>query len=188
MTVFDGSTSQAVAYEERPEIEAPQPAEDSMDTLSLLRDMVEEQASETLEPKIIEVPGGRFRMHCSIDISANDLKKWQLRGVRADKRKSGKFTPADVDQFLYNATLLAHTLLCLDVKTKHGWVTVTDKHSGEPLTLLDGLPTVLGVMDSTSAVRKLFRRDSDLLRACSEIRVAAGWEEGEGDDAEDPTD
>ena len=185
MTVFDGSTTRT-EYDRDPT--ALSPVEDpSVDTLDLLREMVDEQVNEVIPPKVLEIPGGRFRLHCSVEISACELKKWQTRGAPPHLLKTGKFNATHINQFLYHAAMIAHTLVSLDVKTKHGWVAVADKSTGEPLTLLDGLPTVLGVMDPASAVRKLFKRDSDLARACSEILVAAGWEEG-GDDDEDPTD
>lgn len=163
-------------------------------SLDLLRDAVAEQNAEEIESVAVAAPGGAIRLWCTANIPSKDLQRWQRRALPQIARKRGG-TPdlSQMDQRTLSVAVLEATTERIEVRDRRTgeWQTIADKVTNEPLTFADdALLGSLGAMDSTTALLKLFRRDSDLSVAAQKVLQAAGWAEKEEiseDEAEDPT-
>lgn len=188
-TVFDGSTQRdEYEHSDAPAVAAPEP-ELVVDSLSLLRGaLAEHQAEAPPPPVVIDVPGGRFRLHCTTEITSAEVTQWQRKSLPPKLRNSPKISPLHVNQRILNATILAETTVYMEVRRSSdgSWHTVEDAR-GQALTFSDGLPQALGTLDAESALKMLFRRDADLLAAGQQVLDAAGFGDRIGGGEEDPT-
>lgn len=183
--VDDEPVGRAVAYAE--------PAEEAFDSLALLRDAVADKVE--IEPITIPVPNVGVRLVCGTDVTSRQLKKWQEGAVPLVKRKSGKYTESDVDPMHLAVATLVGTLLRIEVadpRNKGEWLPVIDSRTGEALSFSD-MPVLkmFGAMDTVSALKRLFGRDSGVVRAGRAVLRASGWSEDElavdpEDDGSDP--
>jgi hypothetical protein len=92
----------------------------------------------------------------------------------------------DVDQSVFNSTVLINLCERVEVYNKASgqWRTVQDDE-GRPLTFKDqALLRELRVIDPQAALKKLFPRDPDLIRAGQLVLAKAGWAD-EDEDADD---
>jgi hypothetical protein len=169
---------------------------DGLDTLALL----EEAAATKIEaePEVIEIPGLPLRLVCSTDIPSKRLTSWQRRALPPKLRSAAQVSPLAMDQAVFSSAVLVHTCTSVQVRRKGAkaddegaWRTITDS-DGNVLTLSDrAVWERLKALDSATAVKRLFPRDADLLRAGQQVLTAAGWTEeamyGLDEEGEDPT-
>lgn len=192
MTTFDATTSAQPSHPPQGgRAPVPQRAPDSgLSTLSLLTQTVAERIE--IEPTTITVPGGRIKLVCYTNIPERDLRKWQRASLSPDKRKgpgAATATALDQDQLVIAVAVLVYTVIRIDVlaRDNESWLTV--EHDEEPLTLQDdAVLTAFGAIDTTTALVKIFGRESDIIRASQEVLQASGWSgENGGDNEDDPS-
>jgi hypothetical protein len=201
MSTFDASTGQQDMTPVPEGYDAePEPVDDGLDTLALLEEAAAQKAREEEEtkPEIVVVDGVGLRLVCAdLNIPSKKLTSWQRRALPPQLRNSAQPSPLAMDQVVLNTAVLVNTCTSVQVLRKGGdpdndadWRTVTDTN-GEVCTLASkALWEKLRALDSVTAVKKLFPRDSDLLRKGQQVLDAAGWTEARmyGDeDGEDPT-
>lgn len=169
----------------------PRPEEPEVsDTLGLLRARVAERTA--LKPTVVEVPGGTIRLTCSVNVDSKDIQRWNRKALGPVARKSANPTGLDVDPAVLHTAVLVGTTEYIEVLGTGGqWKTITDTEGNE-LTFKDAeLLNAFGALDSGTAVRNLFGRDSDIVKAGTQVLTRAGWAEGatgeESDDDSDPT-
>lgn len=179
MTTFDGSTGGGVSsladVRSDPEFDSVSGA---TDTLDLLRERVQERQSEEFPNHLLDAGG--IRLSCRTVIDFRELQKWREQAIpKAWRNKKlteeQRGSKMDMRQF-FTAVFVACTeeveVLGRDGRT---WKPITNS-AGQPLTLAEGaLNNAFGVMDVVSLVRKLWRRDADLMHAGNELLAAAGW-------------
>jgi hypothetical protein len=185
-TAFDGSAS-GYAHDTLPE-----PTTDfaGLDTLSLLKQTVDERVD--IEKHTVTVPGGRVRLVCRIDISDRDLRRWQRASLPPALRKgrdAANATPLDQNQLVIAVAVLVNTTMQIDVLGKDNKTWITVEHNGDSLNLAhDAVLTAFGAIDTTTALIKIFGRESDVIRASQDVLAAAGWTGENGDTASDEDD
>lgn len=189
MTTFDGSTGAHAHFDlgDEPTALAIEP---DVDTLELLRQAAAD-AQEEVEPTIVDIPpGNAIRLVCSTDLTSATLNRWQRKALPQRLRNSSKISPLDVEQSVLYATVL--TNMCERVEVWHAtsttWQVIQDKE-GRPMTFRDQpLLQALHAIDTQAALKKLFPRDADLIRAGQLVLTKAGWgdedESTDGDDAD----
>lgn len=170
------------------------PVDSPNDSLALLRAAVADQTE--IEPIVIPVGKTGVRLVCHTDITSKQLSTWQNRAIPLHLRKSGKAAPTDVDQMQLAVAVLVGTLLRIEVadpRRRGEWMAVEDARTGEALTFND-MPvlTMFSAMDTMTALKRLFGRDSGVVKAGRMVLGAAGWNDDElvgyDEDAElDPT-
>lgn len=176
-----------------------EPVDDGLDTLDLLEEAAEQKAKDEAEikPEVVEVPGIGLRLLCETNIPSKKLTSWQRKALPPRLRNTSEVSPLAMDQAVFNTAVLVNTCAAVQVLRKGGkadteadWRTVTDT-TGEVCTLLSkAVWEKLKALDSATAVKKLFPRDSELLRAGQQVLDAAGWTQAVmyGDEEyEDPT-
>lgn len=189
MSTFDTTAQRHDAYPTEPEmLETPGPG---IDTLTMLGQAVAEQTKA--EPETVEIPGIPLRLVCSTEIESKQLTNWQRRALPPQLRNASQVSPLMMDQSIFHTSVLVNTCQRVEVKARNGdtWQVITDT-DGNVLTLKDkAVWAQLGALDSATAVKKMFARDSDLLRAGQQVLDAAGWTEnrmfGTDEEDEDPT-
>lgn len=190
-STFDASTSHPPAddFTADPEVGDA----NGVGTLDMLGQAVAERIEA--EPETVEVPGIPLRLVCSTDIPSKRLSSWQRRALPPQKRNSAQVSPFDLDPAVFNTAVLIGTCQRVEVRRKggdeHSWRAIAAS-DGTLLTLADkAVQERLGALDSAGAVKRLFPRDSDLVRAGQQVLDAAGWTEktmyGVDDEDADPT-
>lgn len=159
----------------------PAPADSGgIDALSLLRQTVADQVE--IEPVTITVPRVGVRLVCHTDITARQMAKWQENALPAALRNSPKATVLHMDQFRLAVAVLVNTNLRIEVADpQHAgeWLPVEDARDGRPLTLGDRpVLDLFNAIDTASALKKLFGREGEAIRASREVVRKAGF----GDD------
>lgn len=191
MTTFDGSTRHRATDQEwtPPGVAEPEPVS-PVDSLDLLRDQLAAKRQETEEPEftVVEAPGGAIRLRCSQDIESKQVTGWNRKALPPARRKAANISPLEVDQMVMNGYVLIDTCESVEVlnpSTKQ-WVAITDTE-GNALTFKDKvLLQTLGVVDPLAAIKKLFPRDPDLIRAGQDVLRGGGWGDPDAGD-EDPS-
>lgn len=166
------------------------PPDEPFDSLALLRAAVSERVE--IEPVTIPVPTLGIRLVCHTDITSKQLGKWQKAALPPHVRKTGNGSALDMDQMQLAVAVLVGTLLRIEVadpKKRGEWLTVEDSRTGEPLTFSDGaVLNMFGAIDTVTALKRLFGRDSGVVKAGRVVLNKAGWGDDEmvADEAEDP--
>jgi hypothetical protein len=190
-------------FEEDPLASGPdgidEPVDEGLDTLDLLEQAAEQKAKAEAEikPEVVDIPGVGLRLLCETNIPSKRLTSWQRKALPPRLRNVSEVSPLAMDQAIFNSTVLVNTCTAVQVLRKGGqadneadWRTVTDT-DGEVCTLASKpVWEKLKVLDSATAVKKLFPRDAELLRAGQQVLDAAGWTQAVifGDEEyEDPT-
>ena len=186
MTVFDATMPDTPEATPLPPEESVSPALSSLD---LLRARVSDKATQELDdPQIaVETPDGGFRIVCSTDISHENLQRWQRAALPPAQRRSASVSPLDLNQLVFATRVLVGSWKEIQVRGTDGetWETIRDTQGTvlgpKDKVLLDAL----GVLSSDLVIKKLFGRDSDVIRTSREVLSAAGWGD-EVDNADDP--
>lgn len=184
MTQFDGSSGHAASAAVLPA--APQ-FDSGLDALTLLKETVADRIEIT--EHIVTVPGGRIRLVCSTDVPEKSLRRWQKASLPLTMRKSANVTALDSDQMTVAVAALVYTTLRIEVlgKDNETWHPVEDKSTGDPLALdHEAVLRLFNVIDTHSALVRIFGRESDVIRASQEVLAAAGWTGENGGDDDDP--
>jgi len=190
MSNFDGTTGGAGQP-----MALAAPAEDfgGLDTLALLKQAAAEQVAVAIKPLILTTPGGRIRLVYLPDIPEKNLRRWQRAALPVEKRKDPNPSPLDMSQIVLSTAVLVNTVIRIEVRDKNDsdlWHAVEDKSTGEPLRLDSRVVLDLfGSIDTQDALRKMFGRESDQIRASGKVMTEAGWAGESGsveDDADDP--
>lgn len=178
-----------------PAVEPPLAAEpgvfdDTFDTLELLREAA--NASVDVLSTTVYVPSGAIRVECTGNIAARDLQRWNRKAQPPAARKSNNPAAYDVDQRVLYTTVLVETAEKIEVRRPDGTWRAVEDTDHNLLTFKDtALLSSFGVLDSSAAIKKLWARDSDLVKVGIAILTGAGWAEGqtgaEEDEDGDPT-
>lgn len=172
MTAFDGTTGGGHALD----TQQPAAGNSGFSTLSLLTQAVAERID--IKPVVLTVPGGRIRLTCHTDIPEKSLRSWQRASLPREMRRGREAqnaTPLDSSQLVLAVAVLVYSTMQIEVMGKDSeWMTV--EHNGEPLPLdHDAVLSAFGVIDTTSALIKIFGRESDVIHASQEVLTASGW-------------
>jgi hypothetical protein len=156
--------------------------------LEVLRERVEAREADEVEPWTHEVADIGVRIVCNPQVENPDYQRWVKAALPKARGRGRPRTVGamDLDQLALSARAIIATNLRVEVYNKRtkAWAPVSDK--GEALTLDDpGMLRAFGVMDPVSLLRKLFRRDADLINAGQDLLAAAGYLDSEDDD-DDP--
>jgi hypothetical protein len=163
-----------------------------LDPLSALGMLAEQIAERTIaRTTTVEIPQTQWRLVCALDYPLETYKRWQLASVPRAMRRSSKLAPIDIDQFRLAVLTLTNTCHAFEYRNGAGeWVPLVNG-DGEPLTLAtpqlfamlsDRLGQPIG--DATTLLRKLFGRESAIVKAADHVNTEAGWgleEPGESD-------
>lgn len=170
--------------------EAFTPGEVTPDSLlDQLRERVAERDEAEPSEWFKEIPGIGVRLVCDPDIEADDYQRWlkQARPRGKGGRRAANVGPMDLDQFALSVRALTATNVRLEIKRGAQWRPMTGAQGGvldlESRELLD----TFGVMDSASALRKLFGRDARIIDAGQELLTEAGYLGGDDDDDDNPS-
>jgi len=173
-----------------PEDTSTGPLETAPDTLALLRDRVAQQVE--IEPVVIPVADTGVRLVCHTDITSRQMSRWQKLALPAALRKSPKATALDIDQMQLAAAVLVNTLLRIEVADpKHPgeWLPVVDSRTGEPLGFGDKpVLDMFGAIDTITGLKRLFGRESGVVKASRLVTQASGWGDDEMVNADEDAD
>lgn len=172
------------------------PVEPVLDTLAMLGQAAAQQVP--IEEEFVEVPGDvGIRLVCLPDISARQLQTWQQRALPKHMRNATNVSPLSMDSLVLAVATLVNTLLRVEVrdaKDRTLWHPVCDPADGRPLGFNDNaLLATFGAMDAVTALKKIFVRESDVVRASRQVMNASGWGEdkvltdADVDDGSDPS-
>lgn len=172
------------------------PAEPVLDTLAMLGQAAAQQVP--IEPELVEVPGDvGIRLVCLPDIATKQLQGWQKRALPKHMRDSPNVSPLSMDSLVLAVATLVNTLIRVEVRDKQDrelWHPVLDPIDGRPLGFNDNaLLAAFGAMDAVTALKKIFVRESDVVRASRQVMNASGWGEdkmitdADVDDGSDPS-
>jgi len=199
MTTLDGSSGGAHAaapyvdsggYDnDFPPPDAPSIPEPVFDAFESLREQLDERDQEAERTVSVEIPGVGWRLVCAIDFTYAQYKEWQKAALPKNQRNGRKVNPLDMDQAMLGYFVLLNTCEGIEYQRSDGeWEPLTET-GGQSATLQSGmLMTKMNVMDPRLLVKRLFGGDAKLIRAGSEVIVAAGYSDQEDDaDASDPT-
>lgn len=150
-----------------------------VDSLALLRQATAQQVP--IEPTVVDAPGDvGIRLVCSSDVPSRSLQHWQRQALPKHMRDSGNPSPLSMSQLVLAVATIVNSMLRLEVRDardREVWHTVTDG-TGAPLGFNDtALLQTFGAMDTTTALRKIFGRESDIIRASKQILTGSGWGE-----------
>lgn len=193
MTTFDATAQQG----QPPQPLVPTaPAEPVLDTLAMLAQAAAQQVP--IEPEFVEAPGDvGIRLVCLPDIASRQLQGWQKRALPKHMRDASNVSPLSMDSLVLAVATLVNTLLRVEVRDARDrdlWHPVVDPTDGRPLGFNDNaLLATFGAMDAVTALKKIFGRESDIVRASRQVMNASGWGEekmitdADVDDGTDPS-
>jgi hypothetical protein len=170
-------------------------AEPVLDTLAMLGQAAAQQVP--IKEEVVDVPGDvGIRLVCLPDISSRQLQTWQQRALPKHMRNSPNVSPLSMDSLVLAVATLVNTLLRVEVrdaKDRTLWHPVCDPTDGRPLGFNDNaLLATFGAMDAVTALKKMFVRESDVVRASKQVMDASGWGDNNkvltDDDVDDGTD